>query len=179
MTKEKAFAWGGVALLILFIAFRPASAAQVFKAIGGGIVDIATGFGDFVTNLVSDTPGNLTQPYQATPCPTPPDLTRPKHKKGFSSPTLPCQSSPTPGHRAYGTFGPEQLYKLQPARSAPKPKPKKVKKRVTGYGVMGPVKSILADQGDLLQFTEPDTPRRTGSGPVCLIRPGFAGICAV
>ncbi len=50
---KKAFTWGGVAFLIFFIAFRPAAAAEVFRSIGTGIMDIATGFGDFFTNLVA------------------------------------------------------------------------------------------------------------------------------
>jgi hypothetical protein len=50
---KKILTWGGVAFLIFFIAFRPASAAEVFKSIGSGIMDIATGFGDFFTNLVA------------------------------------------------------------------------------------------------------------------------------
>ena len=48
---KKVLTWGGVAFLIFFIAFRPASAAEVFKSIGSGIMDIATGFGDFFTDL--------------------------------------------------------------------------------------------------------------------------------
>ena len=50
---KKTLAWVGVAFLIFFIAFRPASAAEVFKSVGAGIMDIATGFGDFFTNLVA------------------------------------------------------------------------------------------------------------------------------
>ncbi len=50
---KKLATWGGVAFLIFFIAFRPASAAEVFKSIGAGIMDIATGFGDFFSNLVA------------------------------------------------------------------------------------------------------------------------------
>jgi hypothetical protein len=46
---KKILTWGGIA----FVAFRPASAAEVFKSIGSGIMDIATGFGDFFTNLVA------------------------------------------------------------------------------------------------------------------------------
>jgi hypothetical protein len=49
---KKVFTWGGVLFLIIFIAFRPASAAEVFRSIGNGIMDIATGFGDFFTNLM-------------------------------------------------------------------------------------------------------------------------------
>jgi hypothetical protein len=50
---KKVLAWLGVAFLIFFIAFRPASAAEVFRSIGSGLMDIATGFGDFFTNLVA------------------------------------------------------------------------------------------------------------------------------
>jgi hypothetical protein len=50
---KKILTWGGVAFLIFFIAFRPASAAEVAKSIGSEIMDIATGFGDFFTNLVA------------------------------------------------------------------------------------------------------------------------------
>jgi hypothetical protein len=50
---KKILTWGGIAFLIFFIAFRPDSAAQVAKSLGGGIVDIAQGFGDFFTNLVA------------------------------------------------------------------------------------------------------------------------------
>jgi hypothetical protein len=50
---KKIATWLGVAFLIFFIAFRPASAAEVFKSIGAGLMDIATGFGDFFTNLVA------------------------------------------------------------------------------------------------------------------------------
>jgi len=50
---KKVLTWGGIAFLIFFIAFRPDSAADVFKSIGGGIMDVAQGFGDFVTSLVA------------------------------------------------------------------------------------------------------------------------------
>jgi hypothetical protein len=50
---KKILTWGGIAFLIFFIAFRPDESADVFKSIGGGIMDIATGFGDFFTNLVA------------------------------------------------------------------------------------------------------------------------------
>ncbi|MDG4833505.1 hypothetical protein O7627_29975 [Solwaraspora sp. WMMD1047] len=50
---KKFLTWGGIAFLIFFIAFRPNSAADVFKSLGGGIVDIAQGFGDFFTSLVA------------------------------------------------------------------------------------------------------------------------------
>lgn len=50
---KKILAWGLVAFLIFFIAFRPDSAADMFKSLGGGIMDIATGFSDFFSSLVA------------------------------------------------------------------------------------------------------------------------------
>jgi hypothetical protein len=50
---KKVLTWAGIAFLVFFIAFRPNSAADVFKSLGQAIVDIAQGFGDFFTNLVA------------------------------------------------------------------------------------------------------------------------------
>lgn len=50
---KKILTWGGIAFLIFFIAFRPNEAADAFKNIGGGIMDVAEGFGDFFAALVS------------------------------------------------------------------------------------------------------------------------------
>ncbi|MGA3561840.1 hypothetical protein [Melissospora conviva] len=50
---KKVLTWLGLAFLIFFIAYRPNSAADVFKSLGGGIMDVAAGFGDFFTNLVA------------------------------------------------------------------------------------------------------------------------------
>jgi hypothetical protein len=50
---KKVLTWGGIAFLIFFVAYRPDAAANVFKSLGGGLVDIAQGFGDFFTGLVS------------------------------------------------------------------------------------------------------------------------------
>ncbi len=50
---KKILTWGSVAFLIFFVAYRPDAAANVFKSLGGGLVDIAQGFGDFFTGLVS------------------------------------------------------------------------------------------------------------------------------
>ncbi|MFB9237176.1 MULTISPECIES: hypothetical protein [Plantactinospora] len=50
---KKVLTWLGVAFLIFFVAFRPNSAADVFKSLGGGLVDIASGFGEFFSNLVA------------------------------------------------------------------------------------------------------------------------------
>lgn len=49
---KKVLTWAALAFLVFFIAFRPDSAAQMFKALGAGIMDIAQGFGDFFTSLV-------------------------------------------------------------------------------------------------------------------------------
>ncbi len=50
---KKVLTWGLVAFLIFFIAFRPTEAAAVFTSIGHSMLDIATGFGDFFSNLVA------------------------------------------------------------------------------------------------------------------------------
>jgi hypothetical protein len=50
---KKILTWGGLAFLIFFVAYRPTSAADVFKSIGGTLQDIAQGFGDFFSNLVA------------------------------------------------------------------------------------------------------------------------------
>ena len=50
---KKILTWGGIAFLIFFIAFRPGESADVFKSLGGGILDVAEGFGDFFTRLVA------------------------------------------------------------------------------------------------------------------------------
>jgi hypothetical protein len=50
---KKILTWGGLAFLIFFVALRPKEAAGVFQSLGRGIMDIATGFGDFFTNLVA------------------------------------------------------------------------------------------------------------------------------
>jgi len=50
---KKVLTWGGIAFLVFFVAYRPDPAANVFKTLGGNIVDIAGGFSDFFTKLVS------------------------------------------------------------------------------------------------------------------------------
>ncbi|MFI5906463.1 hypothetical protein [Dactylosporangium sp. NPDC051541] len=50
---KKVLTWGSIAFLIFFVAYRPQSAANVFKSLGGGIMDIATGFGEFFSSLVA------------------------------------------------------------------------------------------------------------------------------
>jgi hypothetical protein len=48
---KKVLTWVSIAFLIFFIAYRPASAANIARSIGSGIVDLASGFGDFFSNL--------------------------------------------------------------------------------------------------------------------------------
>jgi hypothetical protein len=50
---KKVLTWALVAFLIFFIAYRPESAAAVFKSLGNGLVDIATGIGSFFSSLVA------------------------------------------------------------------------------------------------------------------------------
>jgi hypothetical protein len=50
---KKVLTWGLVAFLVFFIAYRPENAAAVFRSLGGGLVDIATGIGDFFSSLIA------------------------------------------------------------------------------------------------------------------------------
>jgi len=50
---KKILTWGAIAFIIFFVAYQPQSAAQVFKNIGGGIMHIANGFGEFFARLVA------------------------------------------------------------------------------------------------------------------------------
>ncbi|MFF4878378.1 hypothetical protein [Micromonospora sp. NPDC000668] len=50
---KKLLAWGSLAFLIYFMAFRPDGAAQMFKAIGAMLVAMAQGLGDFLTTLMT------------------------------------------------------------------------------------------------------------------------------
>jgi len=50
---KKVLSWGFLAFLVFFIAYRPESAAAVFKSLGNGLVDIATGVAQFFTSLVA------------------------------------------------------------------------------------------------------------------------------
>lgn len=44
--------WGAVALLVFFVVTQPASAADVVHSLGDGLVNIASGFSTFVSNVV-------------------------------------------------------------------------------------------------------------------------------
>ncbi len=50
---KKVLTWGAVAFLVFFIAYRPTSAAAVFRSLGNGLVDVATGIGNFFSSLVA------------------------------------------------------------------------------------------------------------------------------
>ncbi|MEV4544933.1 hypothetical protein ACIBXA_01125 [Micromonospora echinaurantiaca] len=50
---KKVLLWGFVAFLIYFMAFRPEGAAEMFKAIGAGLMAMFQGFGDFLTSLMT------------------------------------------------------------------------------------------------------------------------------
>ncbi|MFC7549029.1 hypothetical protein [Plantactinospora sp. GCM10030261] len=53
ITVKKIFAWLFLGFVIFFMAFRPDGAAQTVKAIGGGLMAIAQGLGDFLTSLMT------------------------------------------------------------------------------------------------------------------------------
>jgi hypothetical protein len=48
---KKLFIWGGLAFVVLFIAYNPRDAADVVEALGRGLVSMAQGFGDFISEL--------------------------------------------------------------------------------------------------------------------------------
>ncbi|GGM13514.1 MULTISPECIES: hypothetical protein [Micromonospora] len=50
---KRVLAWGSLAFLIYFMAFRPEAAAQMFKSIGVALVAMAQGLGDFLTGLMT------------------------------------------------------------------------------------------------------------------------------
>ena len=50
---KKILTWGLVAFLIFFIAYRPTNAAAVFRQLGSSLYDVATGLGQFFSNLVA------------------------------------------------------------------------------------------------------------------------------
>jgi hypothetical protein len=50
---KKILTWGAIAFVVFFIAYRPTSAAQVFRSLGAGLYDVATGIGNFFSNLVA------------------------------------------------------------------------------------------------------------------------------
>ena len=50
---KKILKYGGVAFLVYFVAFRPQSAANLVDTVGTGILNTASGIGDFFAMVVS------------------------------------------------------------------------------------------------------------------------------
>lgn len=50
---KKVLAWGSVGFLIFFVAFRPDGAADMARSLGGGLMAIFQGFGDFLTGVAA------------------------------------------------------------------------------------------------------------------------------
>jgi hypothetical protein len=50
---KKVLTWGLIAFLVFFIAYRPTSAAAVFRQLGSSLYDVATGIGSFFSSLVA------------------------------------------------------------------------------------------------------------------------------
>ncbi len=50
---KKTLAWGFLAFVIYFMAFRPDGAAQTFKGIGTGLMAVFQGLGDFMTGMMT------------------------------------------------------------------------------------------------------------------------------
>jgi hypothetical protein len=53
VTVKKILAWLAVGFLFFFMAFRPDGAAQMFKSVGGMLMAMAQGMGDFLTSLMT------------------------------------------------------------------------------------------------------------------------------
>lgn len=50
---KKVLTWGSIAFLVFFVAYNPGGAAEVVSSIGSGLADLADGFTDFFTGLIS------------------------------------------------------------------------------------------------------------------------------
>ena len=48
---RRVLTWGGVAFLVFFVAYRPATAKDLLYSVGGGLMDIAHDLGDFFSSL--------------------------------------------------------------------------------------------------------------------------------
>lgn len=53
LATRRVVTWLVVGYSIFLVAYRPQSAAEIFKIIGSGFFDIAQGLGDFVSSLVA------------------------------------------------------------------------------------------------------------------------------
>jgi len=50
---KKILTWAALAFLLFFIAFRPEGAADMFRGVGGFMMAMAQGIGDFITSLMA------------------------------------------------------------------------------------------------------------------------------
>ncbi|GAA2624577.1 hypothetical protein GCM10010399_64900 [Dactylosporangium fulvum] len=50
---KKILRWGGLAFLVFFVAYRPESAANIVSTVGGSLLDLANGFGEFFSTVFS------------------------------------------------------------------------------------------------------------------------------
>jgi hypothetical protein len=50
---KKVLTWALVIFLVYFVVTKPAAAAGLVKTIGSWLVDMAHGFGDFISRVVS------------------------------------------------------------------------------------------------------------------------------
>jgi hypothetical protein len=48
---KKVVTWVLVAFLVFYIVTQPSQAANIFRQLGSGVAGVATGFGDFISNL--------------------------------------------------------------------------------------------------------------------------------
>jgi hypothetical protein len=50
---KKILTWAAVIFLVYFVVTRPTAASDIVKSIGGWLVDMGRGFGDFFQGIVS------------------------------------------------------------------------------------------------------------------------------
>lgn len=50
---KKILTWGGLAFLVFFIAYRPKDASGIVGNVVSAVGDVAQGFGDFLSGVIS------------------------------------------------------------------------------------------------------------------------------
>ncbi|HEV7899609.1 MAG TPA: hypothetical protein VGP31_17385 [Planosporangium sp.] len=50
---KKVVTWAVIAFLVFFVAFHPDTAAQVTRSLGGLVINLGKGFGDFFTRVAT------------------------------------------------------------------------------------------------------------------------------
>jgi hypothetical protein len=50
---KKVITWAAIAFVVFFVAGQPQAAAGIMRAIGNGLLDLAHGFGTFISSLVT------------------------------------------------------------------------------------------------------------------------------